>query len=284
MPFSSIAIFSPGLLGGSLALAIRERLPLAQVRIWARRPEIVEKVLARKIAHAASTDPVEIAKGARLIVFCMPIGAMGEIAAKIAGSVERNAVVTDVGSVKRPVVEEMGAIFSGKAIFIGSHPMAGSEQTGLDSARANLFEGAVTFVTPEDRTPPEAIEALTDFWTTMGCKVVRTGSRIHDDAVGLVSHLPHLVAAALVRTALRENPVALDFRGPGFMDTTRVASGPAGMWAEILLENRDAVKHAILAIASNLNDLVKLLDAGDISGIEDYLAESKRTRDGLKRK
>ena len=284
MSFSSIAILSPGLLGGSLALAVRQRMPGVRIRVWARRQESVENVLGKGFADSASTDAAEIAKGADLIVFCMPIGGMPEVAERIVGVVGRDALVTDVGSVKQPVVERLGKIFRGRAEFVGSHPMAGAEQAGMEVARGDLFEGAVAFVTPEEGTRKETVQAAAAFWEQVGCRVAIATPRAHDEAVALVSHLPHLAAAVLVQTALRENPAALDWRGNGFLDTTRVASGPPAMWAEILVENRDAVKKAIHAMIENLSEVTKLLDAEETGGVEHYLAEAKGARDRLKQK
>ena len=283
MPFSSIAILSPGLLGGSLALAIRGRIQGAEIRVWARREASVEKVRAMGLADVASTNALEIAKGADLVVFCMPIGAMAAVAEAIAGVVGRNTVVTDVGSVKQPVVDTLEKIFRGRAEFVGSHPMAGSEQAGLEAARGDLFEGAVSILTPEEGTRRETLEAVADFWATMGCRVAIATPRAHDEAVALVSHLPHLAAAALVQTVLRENPVALEWRGTGFMDTTRVASGPPAMWAEILVENRAAVKKAIHAMIENLTEVTKLLEGEETAAVENYLAEARHVRDRLKK-
>ncbi len=282
MSLSSIAILSPGLLGGSLALAIRKRMKGTEIRVWARREESARKALDAGIADAASTDAASVAKGAKLIVFCMPIGAMAEVAGRIAGVVEPDALVTDVGSVKQPVAASLGKIFDGRAHFVGSHPMAGSEQAGMDAARADLFEGAVTFVTPENEAKKEAAEKLASFWKMLGCRVVLTNPKAHDEAVALISHLPHLAAAALVQTALEENPASLEWRGNGFIDTTRVASGPPAMWAEILMENRGAVQKAIRAMVENLAGISKLLEGGHAGAIEEYLAEAKRTRDRLK--
>jgi prephenate dehydrogenase len=284
MNFSSIAILSPGLLGGSLALAIRERMEGVEIRVWARRKESVEKVLAMGMADAASTDAKAIARGAGLIVFCMPIGGMAEVGEQIVGVVGKDALVTDVGSVKQPVMKSLGKIFRGKAEFVGSHPMAGSDQAGLEAARGDLFEGAVTILTPEEGTRKEKVEGLAGFWEGVGCRVAITTARAHDEAVALVSHLPHLAAAALVQTALRENPAALDWRGNGFLDTTRVALGPAGMWAEILVENREALKKGIHAMIENLTEVTKLLDAEETGAVEHYLAEARETRDRLKAK
>jgi prephenate dehydrogenase len=284
MTFSSIAILSPGLLGGSLAMAIRRRMPGTEIRVWARREESIEKVRVLGLADEASTDAAAIAKGAGLIVLCMPVGAMPEIAHRIVPVVNPSVVITDVGSVKQPVVEKLGAIFSGRAQFIGSHPMAGSEQAGIEAAREDLFDGAVTILTPEESSDKETVAALAKFWEGMGCRVAVATPRVHDEAVALISHLPHLAAAALVQAALRENPAALEWRGNGFLDTTRVALGPAEMWAGILSENREAVKKAIHAMIENLVEVTKLLDAEETGAIEDYLAEARLVRDRLKQK
>jgi prephenate dehydrogenase len=283
MHFSSIAILSPGLLGGSLALAIRERMTNMEIRVWARRKDSVEKVQALGLADAASTDVAAMVKGAGLIVFCMPIGGMPEVAEQIAGVVTPDTLVTDVGSVKQPVVQKLGSIFRGRAEFIGSHPMAGSDQAGLEAARGDLFVGAVTILTPEEGMRKEPVEALANFWRSVGCRVAIATPRAHDEAVALISHLPHLAAAVLVQIAMRENPAALDWRGNGFLDTTRVASGPPGMWAEILIENRDALKKAIQAMIENLSEVNKLLEAKETAAVEEYLAEARQTRERLKR-
>jgi len=281
MSFSSIAILSPGLLGGSLALAIRQRLPDTKIHIWARRHDSAEKTLAMGIADTASTDAAEVARGADLIVFCMPVGAMAGVAEKIAPVVKPSALITDVGSVKLIVRELLAPIFKGKAEFIGSHPMAGSEQAGLDAARADLFQGAVTILTPSVTNRKESIAALAGFWESLGCRVVTSSAAAHDEAVALISHLPHLAAAVLLQTVMRENPAALDWRGNGFLDTTRVASGPPAMWAEILTENRAALKKGIHAMIENLAEVTKLLESKETGALEQYLAEAMQTRKRL---
>jgi prephenate dehydrogenase len=280
MTFPSIAILGPGLLGGSLALAVRERVSGAQIRVWARRQDRLEAVRCLGIADEVSTDAAEIAAGASLIIFCMPIGAMEAVGLQIADAVGPGTIVTDVGSVKQPVVRTLGKIFGPR--FIGSHPMAGSEQAGIEAARADLFQGAVTILTPEEGTRAESVRALAAFWEALGCRVAMMTPHAHDEAVALISHLPHLAAAALIQAALRENPAALDLHGNGFFDTTRVASGPPDMWAEILVQNRDAVKKAVHAMIENLSEVSKLLDTQETGEIEEYLAEARRTRNRLR--
>jgi len=149
---------------------------------------------------------------------------------------------------------------------------------------AGFVRGGGCFCDAEEGTRKETVQAVAAFWEQVGCRVAIATPRAHDEAVALVSHLPHLAAAVLVQTVLGENPAALDWRGNGFLDTTRVASGPPAMWAEILVENRDAVKKAIHAMIENLSEVTKLLDAEETGGVEHYLAEAKGARDRLKQK
>lgn len=283
MRFSSVAILGPGLLGGSIALALRRVAPATRLALWARRPAAVAELekTAAGLAQFASTDAAAVVRGAEVVILCVPIGAMAPLAETIAPHLSRDALVTDVGSVKGPVVRALGPIFAGRAPFVGSHPMAGSEQAGLAAARADLFQDAVCIVTPEPLTAPATVAAARAFWELLGCRVRELPPDAHDEAIGLVSHLPHLLAAALVHTAHARNPAALAFCGNGFRDTTRIAAGPPAMWAEILEQNRAALKSSVNAMIENLKDVVKLLDVGDTHAMERFLTEAKTQRDRL---
>lgn len=282
MTFSKIAILGPGLLGGSIALALRQRHPEVRIAVWARRQEAVDEVRAAAIADVASTSLEAVVKEADLVVFCVPIGAMAALAEKIAPFLSKSAVVTDVGSVKAPVVESLDPIFKDCARFVGSHPMAGSEQTGLAAASANLFEDSVCIVTPGNATDSDAVAATGEFWSALGCEVATLSPSVHDEIVALVSHLPHLVAAAIVNLVCSQNPKWLNFCGNGFRDTTRVASGSAEMWSEILQTNRESLKKSIVAMIGKLREVLELLDCGDEARMKQFLTEAKIQRDRLK--
>ncbi|MEA3212130.1 MAG: cyclohexadieny/prephenate dehydrogenase [Chthoniobacter sp.] len=271
----NLAIVGPGLLGGSIALAARHRY---RVALWARRAEAVTELEAAGIGDRASTDLRSVVADADLVVLCVPVGAMPALAREVAAAARGDALVTDVGSVKAPLCEQLGAILGGR--FVGSHPMAGSEQTGLAAARADLFADAVTIVTPDARTELSATAAISGFWTALGCRVLQLSPGEHDEIVALVSHLPHLLAATLVNTVAAKNAQAFDFCGPGFRDTTRVAGGPPAMWAEILGTNRDAVGRAVEALIENLREIVRLLDRD--RPMTDFLTLAKAQRDRLR--
>jgi prephenate dehydrogenase len=274
-----LAILGPGLLGGSIALAAR-RAGGFRVAAWARRSEAVAELEKRGLADTSSTDLRAVLEDAALVVLCVPIGAMGELGRQIAPLLSPGAIVTDVGSVKAPVVTELGAIFAAHGRFVGSHPMAGSEQTGAESARADLFDDACCIVTPDERTDPAAVESVQRFWKTLGARVLQLTPAEHDETVALISHFPHLLAAALVNTVAEKNAAALDYSGPGFRDMTRVASGPPPMWAEILRSNHAAVRTAAEAMIVKLHEIVRLLDRD--APMTEFLTQAKAQRDRLR--
>ena len=273
----SLAILGPGLLGGSIALAAR-RAGGFRTGLWARRAEAVAEIAALGIADAASTDLRTIVAAADLVVLCVPIGVMPALAREIADAISPRTVVTDVGSVKASVVAELGAILGGR--FIGSHPMAGSEQTGIAAARVGLFENAACIVTPDASSDADAVAEVRAFWQTLGGRILEVSPAGHDEIVALISHLPHLLAATLVQTVAEENASAFEFSGPGFRDTTRVAAGPPAMWAEILHANRDAVCKSAEALIEKLRGIITLL-AHD-SPMTEFLTTAKAQRDRLR--
>jgi prephenate dehydrogenase len=276
-----VAILGPGLLGGSIALALRERA--VPVSLWGRRQEVVQEALAGGFAPFASTDLAAVVAGADLIVLCTPIGSMPALARQMLGVISPETLVTDVGSAKGGVVEALGSIFEGRARFVGSHPMAGSEQTGLKFARADLFAGAVCIVTPEPRSQPQAVAEISAFWESLGALVRQTTPEAHDRQIALVSHFPHLLAATLVEMVAAEDPGAFEFCGPGFRDTTRVASGPPPMWTEILLANRQAVRKSTEAMIEKLREIAKMLDSDPPEkAMHHFLTQAKAQRDCLR--
>jgi prephenate dehydrogenase len=276
--FSKVSIIGPGLLGGSLALALHRDFPTVRVSVWARRAEAAREVLDRGIASEATTDLKTAVNGADLVILCVPIGAMEEVATQIQPHLREDAVVTDVGSVKAPVVEALMARLGTQ--FVGSHPMAGSEQVGLDAARPDLFNGAVCIVTPDEKTDPVRLASVSGFWSDLGCRVASLAPAEHDEVAALISHLPHLVAATLVNLVCARNPDAFQFCGSGFRDTTRVASGPPAMWAEILDGNRQAMAKSVESLIHMLREVEEQLH--NPAAMRDFLASAKEQRDHIK--
>ena len=280
VPFNDIAILGPGLLGASLALALREK---HSVRLWARRAESVQNAQTRGLATLCTSDLSEAVVGADLVIFCTPLEVMAGIARSFAPLLGVQTIVTDVGSVKAPIAMELESIF-GADRYLGSHPMAGSEQSGMDAARGDLFQGASCILTPTGQTPQSLVERLQHFWQDLGCEIHFLSAEMHDEQVALVSHLPHLLAGCLMNAVTGKCPESLALAGMGFRDSTRIASGPPEMWQGILTSNRASVLSALSHLQSQLALAERLLAASDDVGLRNFLATAKTNRDGIVRK
>lgn len=279
MDFSKVAVLGGGLLGGSLALALRERFPDLPVALWARRAATVDTARERGIPGATEQLAAAL-EGADLVVLSTPVGAMATVllAAQSAG-LSSEALITDVGSVKvaphrclRPILERS------KGRFIGSHPMAGSELTGIGAAEASLFEGAACLLTDDEQVGDPWAARLQRFWEAAGCRVSWMAAEAHDALVARISHFPHLMAAAAAKVAL-ENPADGQFGGGGLRDTTRVAGGDPAMWAEIVTENRDALRGVLSHGIKEMSEMLAMLEAGEQEALRRWLEDAKQARD-----
>ncbi len=281
-----MAVLSPGLIGGSVLRAVRAKDPFVRLSAWARRPDAVAEILAEPgLVESASSDVNEAIAGADLLLLAMPTGDMAGVVAQMAAfPVGLEVLVTDVGSVKGPVVRELSPLVAARGgRFIGSHPMAGSEKKGLAFADSSLFEKAAVILTPADGTGPDDLflRRLTDFWEALGAIVTRLSPGRHDELVGAISHLPHLVAAALARSVLSRVPEAAPLSGGGFRDTTRVAGGPEGMWAGILSDNHLAVSGQLGELIRELEMWKEALDTLDRERLLSFLSEARALRGSL---
>ena len=278
---SCIAILAPGLLGGSMVLALRKRFPLATLRVWARRPEALDEVRARIPSAQCSTRIDEVIADATLAVLCMPVQHMQAAAEQILASPTRpDLLITDVGSVKGAVVSTLEPLFATKGlVFVGSHPMAGSHATGMAHARPDLFQNAACILTPTPNTPSPALARLQAFWTTLGCRILVKSPADHDRCVARISHLPHVMAALTTLAALKADPSLRDAAAGGMRDTTRVAAGDPVMWTGILGQNRAEVLAALHDVAAHLRELVEILSGVDDEALRRLLEEAKTLRD-----
>lgn len=276
-------MLAPGLIGGSLLRALRARCPGTSLTAWARRPEAVEEIRREPgLVDLASTVVDEAIEGADCLVLAMPTGHMAAVVRQMTTfSTGSQVLVTDVGSVKAPVVREIGPLVRERGgVFIGSHPMAGSEKKGLAYADADLFQSAAVVLTPE-ADGATLLPRLETFWTKLGGVVTTLSPERHDELVAGISHLPHLVAAALARSVLAWEPGAVSLSGGGFRDTTRVAGGPEEMWADILSDNREAISLRLAAYLDELQTWKDALDTLDRDRLRDLLSEARRLRSTL---
>ena len=274
------------MIGGSLIKAVKEHFPEARLTAWARRDEVI--LLLRDteaLGNRATGDISKAVEGADLIVLAMPTGAMADVIEQLDDfSVGSDVLVTDVGSVKGPVESKVGALVRRKgANFIGSHPMAGSEKTGLEFADGELFQDAPVILTPSIGNEAEgaSVNRLREFWEGVGARVSQMSVGEHDRLVASISHLPHLLAAALVRVVLGQTPEAGTFSGGGFRDTTRGSAGPEEMWTGILSDNSEAVSSQLGAFIEELESWKHALDTLDSNQLRAFLSQARKLRELL---
>ncbi len=282
MTLRKLSILGPGLLGGSIGLAARQRKVARRVSMWARRPDAADQAYQLGAADEATHDLAKVIADADLVVLATPIGAMRGLVEQILPNLPAGCVVTDVGSVKYPIVTALSDALAGKARFVGSHPMAGSEQSGIDAARRDLFDNAVCIVTPREDTDKSALQLVYDFWKAIGCTVKTLPPLEHDEIVARISHLPHLVAAAVVNVVCSDGSHPLNFVGPGFKDFTRIASGPFEMWTEICLENRQEIGRALDVLIEELAKVRAAVENSDAVELRTMLKRAKHFRDELR--
>jgi prephenate dehydrogenase len=280
---SNLAILSPGLLGGSIAFAARRYLGAnLSLRVWSRGDAALVKVRDSGVADVATTNLREVITGADLVILAMPVPYMKEMVQALLPHLSAGSLVTDVGSVKGPVVATLGPLCADAGrVFVGSHPMAGDDKAGFEAARGDLFDGKTCILTPTSDSPADDVDRLRCFWRSLSCRVLCMDADEHDRKVARISHLPHAVAAAVSLAALADDPSAGDCVGQGFRDSTRVAQGPADMWADILLENRAEVLASLTDATARLQELLAFVQGADKEGLRQFLAHAAQLRASL---
>jgi prephenate dehydrogenase len=271
-----------GLLGGSLGLAIRERRLAAFVAGYVRRPSSVVECEKLGAVDKATCDLLAAVERAELVVLCTPLAQMRSLVEQMLPALKKGAVVTDVGSVKSSVVQELESLVTrAGAHFVGSHPMAGAEKTGVGSARADLFRNAVCVVTPTRNSNKAAVRKVQTLWKSVGGRLLKLAPKEHDRLVSRSSHLPHVIAAGLANFVLSpghpKEQAALCANG--FRDTTRIASGSTEMWRDIALANQENLSIALKEFIAELSNFQRALNNGDAKKITRFFAMAKEHRD-----
>ena len=282
MHFRKITIVGVGLLGGSLGLAIKKRGLADEVTGYVRRAASIAECRQANAVDTCTQNLQEAIADADLIVLCTPLAQMLPLLKKIGPTVKPGAIITDVGSVKATVVKDLESIVAKSgAHFIGSHPMAGAEKTGVAAARAELFAKAMCGVTPMKNSHKPAIKTIEEFWKSVGARVLRLTPDLHDELVSRSSHLPHVAAATLANLVLdpahpKSQPLLC---ANGFRDSTRIASGSPEMWRDIAMANRKNLDKALGAFIRDLKKFQTLLKKGDDKAAEKFFQTGKKRRD-----
>jgi prephenate dehydrogenase len=281
--FERMLVAGVGLIGGSLALAARTAGLVGEVVGFGRGAANLEVARANGLVDRVTRDAAAAVAGADLVVLAAPVGACAELAATFRSHARPGAVLTDVGSVKATLVSALEAAWAGIGPVVGTHPIAGSEESGASAARADLFQGRLCIVTPTPATDAVAKMRVRSLWEGVGARIEEMPAVVHDDILARVSHLPHLVAYALVGAANQHTGGrrVLDYAGSGFADTTRIAASPPVLWRDIALANAAALRLALQEFRVELGRLEQLLAAGDAAGLEAALDDAQRLRRAL---
>jgi len=282
MHWRKITLVGVGLLGGSLGLAIKKRRLADRVEGFVRRNESIAECEQFGAVDQASTDLTSAVDNADLIIICTPLAQMRALTEQMLPALKRDAVVTDVGSVKASVIAELEPlVLNAGAHFVGSHPMAGAEKTGVAAASADLFVNAMCVITPTANSEARAVNQLETFWRDVGGCPLKLSPELHDDLVSRSSHLPHVVAAELANYIL--SPVHPKEQAllcaNGFRDTTRIASGSTEMWRDICLANRKNLARVLGVFIEDLQEFQHALENQEAKAITEFFQQAKQRRD-----
>ncbi len=278
----NLVILAPGLLGGSVAQAARAHGAARRVTVWARRAETRLALRVQPWCDAVADTPEAAAAAASLVVVAAPVDRIVDLTRLIAPHLPAGAIVTDVGSVKGEIVRLGHAALAPRAHFVGSHPMAGSEQTGWEHARPGLFAHRACFVTPLPATDPAATDTVVKFWHDLGAEVATVAPDAHDEIVAHISHLPQVLASVLGAFLAQKNPTWRNFAGGGLRDTTRIAASDPHLWRAILEQNRDELLRALREFQDELQAMQASLANRDWLDVTARLERGKAWRDGFR--
>jgi len=267
MEFGKIAIIGVGLIGGSIAMALKERGIKGSIMGIGRSEGRLKMAQEKGIIDGYSTVPSQGVENADLIILSTPVGRFEDIIVAIRDRIKKGAIVTDVGSVKAGVVRRLSPLLTEGVRFVGAHPIAGGESSGFESADPGLFKNALCIITPVDSTDREALESVSNLWRSIGSKVVYMSPDEHDVIYASVSHLPHIIAYALINTILERDDI-LSYGGSGFKDMTRIALSPAGLWRDICMYNRDNILSALRDFLASLSKIRKMIEDSDWVALE----------------
>lgn len=273
--FKKVAVVGTGLIGGSIALAIKKN-KLAKEVVGVSRQQ--KSLLAAKKIGAIDKGSLDLAiiKDADLVILAMPVSAILKVAPKVSKVISRDTLVCDVGSTKEEIVAKLDKIFKN---FVGTHPMAGSEKRGVSNASSDLLKGSLCIITPSSKTKKDSLKIVASLWKKLGLRIKYLSSSEHDKVVSLVSHLPHLAAFSLINSVPEK---FFKFSATGLRDTTRIAGSDAEVWSDIFLSNRKNLLKSIESLEHSLNKIKKAIKSNNRQKIAAILVLAKNNREKLK--
>ena len=280
-----LTIIGVGLIGGSVAKALRCENAVGHVTGFGRRESTLQRAQALGVIDTWSLDLDAAVERAEVVILASPVNSIASIFQELKPCLGEATIVTDAGSVKGSIVDAAVRGLGDKIVnFVPGHPIAGKEQSGIDAASETLFHGHRTILTPMANTGAEAISAVKDMWERIGAEVVFMEPSVHDELLALTSHLPHALAFILVDLLSRQtnSKDCFNLSAGGFYDITRVASGDPVMWRDIFLSNKQAILQRLTEYSSAIDDLAELIDRSDSSALEEMFKHANRVRRQIK--
>jgi len=277
---NKITIIGVGLIGGSLAKAIKENQLANKVCGYGRDQSRLEKAKNTNIIDELSTNIDEAVKGADIVVIATPVGTFKQILEAIEPLITEQVIISDVGSTKTNIVKIVNEVLGEKSkCFVPAHPIAGKEKSGFEVSVPDLFKDKKTIITPLENNAPESIKVIHDMWIGTGAEVDYLSPESHDELLGMTSHLPHMLAFSLVNYLVSQSPNASIYAGGGFKDFSRIASGDAVMWRDICIHNKEQIIDHLKGYQSTLSELIDAIDDDDSKRLEMLFTTAKNTRD-----
>ena len=280
-----MTILGVGLIGASLALSCRQRKVVETIVGFGRNAANLEKAKEEGIIDSGSTDLKTAVEGSDLIVLCTPVSSLKERVREMIPFLQQGCIITDAGSVKGSLVDDIDAMVPDSIYYVGAHPIAGGEKSGLEAAREDLLTGARCIITPTTRTRSEALERITEFWTAVGMQTLSMDAHEHDTIFGALSHLPHVVAYALMNTVANvkteSHDEILSMSGGGLKDITRIASSDPVMWRDICLENKRPVVKLINQFQNTLENIKTLIEQDQAEALQETFVDANVHRGKL---
>ena len=277
---NKITIIGVGLIGGSLALALKERNLAKVVFGYGRDQSRLEEAQKSNVIDAFSTNIKEAIDEANIVVIATPVGTFKDILHQIEPLISSNVIITDVGSTKSDIVNIVNDVLKdNSSCFIPAHPIAGKERSGFEVSDSKLNDGKKVIITPQETNSPESIDVIDQMWKNVGADVDFMSAESHDNLLGMTSHLPHMLAFSLVNYLVDQNPNASIYAGGGFKDFSRIASGDAIMWRDICLQNKKQIMNHLKGYQSTLDDLLEAINDEDSEKLGQLFTTAKKTRD-----
>lgn len=282
--YNSLSIIGPGLLGASIAMSVYQKKLAKEVHLWARNEEKRASCLKNDWCDHVHESLESTVKNSDFILLCTPVDTIIPILNTIAPHLAPNAIVTDVGSVKGSICSQAKTISNNAHFhFIGSHPMAGSEKSGMEHASAELLKQATCIITPTEHTDPLTLEKVTQFWSKLEMNPVHMSPENHDSLIAKISHLPHIVASVLAASLSDIPDEQFQYAGGGLKDTTRVAGGSPDLWQSIVSQNSDQILKSIDQFEETLKVLKNSLASQDLESLYRILNDGQLARKAIEK-